>query len=421
MAGDSRPDWAARIKREREARGWSQARAVANLRATYARRTRGKDAGSQESLLRQWKDWEAGRVKPQHWAPYIAEAFGGVTADFFPAPKLAEDSLIAQVGIDTAELVARLNQSSVDATAIRALRVTTDRLCTEYRHRANNELRTEGQEWLRQVSGLLDHRMTYQQHGELLSIAGMLALLVGCVEYDSGQQTAAETTRRFALELGTELDDHNILGWAHEMAAWFALTSGDLHNVVAASEIGIEIAHQRSVSVQLAAQAAKAWARLGNRRGVEVALDRGRALLESLPRPENPDHHFQVDPSKWQFYEMDAYRILAEDHLAVMHAEQVIREGSGRPGQEGSPMRSAEARLTLAVAAARAGDVEGAAGQGIEALSGPRRSLPSLLMVGRELAHEMAYVAGDDDPTVGDYVATLRDVAHSYDTTADNG
>lgn len=418
MAGDDRPDWAARIKREREARGWSQARAVANLRATYSKRTKGKEAGSQESLLREWKDWEGGRVKPQHWAPYIAEAFGGVTEDFFPTPREPNDTLITQVGIDTAELLARLNKSTVDATALRALQVTTDRLCTEYRHRDNGELRTEGQEWLRKVSGLLDHRMTYQQHGELLSVAAMLALLVGCVEYDSGQKTAAETTRRLALELGTELDDRNILGWAHEMAAWFALTAGDLHHVIAASELGIEVAGERGVSVQLAAQSAKAWARLGNRRGVEVALDRGRTLLESLPRPENPDHHFQVDPTKWQFYEMDAYRILAEDNLAVMRAERVLSEGAGRPGHEGSPMRNAEARLTIGVAAARSGDVETASRLGIEALAGQRRSLPSLLMVGSELAHEMAYVAGEDDPTVSDYLATLRDVAHSYQASA---
>ncbi len=331
MAGETRPDWAARIKREREARGWSQSRAVANLRATYARRTKGKEAGSAESLLREWKDWEAGRVKPQHWAPYIAEAFGGVTEDFFPTPRQANESLITQVGMDTAELVARLNKSTVDATALHALRITTDRLCTEYRHRDNDDLRAEGQSWLREVSGLLDHRMTYQQHGELLSIAAMLALLVGCVEYDSGQQTAAESTRRFALELGTSLDDRNIMGWAHEMSAWFALTSGDLHHAIAASEIGMDAAGHRSVSVQLAAQAAKAWARLGNRRGVESTLDRGRALLESLPKPDNPDHHFQIDPTKWQFYEMDAYRILADDDLAVMHAEHVIHDGAGAP------------------------------------------------------------------------------------------
>ena len=48
-----RPAWAARLVREREARDWSQSQAVANLRSAYARRNPGKDAGSNESLLRQ--------------------------------------------------------------------------------------------------------------------------------------------------------------------------------------------------------------------------------------------------------------------------------------------------------------------------------------------------------------------------------
>lgn len=61
--------------------------------------------------------------------------------------------------------------------------------------------------------------------------------------------------------------------------------------VVAASEHGMEEAGERGVSVQLAAQSIKAWARLKDRRQVEVALDRERSLLESLPRPSNPDHH----------------------------------------------------------------------------------------------------------------------------------
>jgi hypothetical protein len=61
--------------------------------------------------------------------------------------------------------------------------------------------------------------------------------------------------------------------------------------------------------VRLAAQRAKAWARMGDRRQVEVALDRGRYLLESFT-PHNLDHHFMVDPSKFDLYAMDCYRIL---------------------------------------------------------------------------------------------------------------
>jgi hypothetical protein len=48
-------------------------------------------------------------------------------------------------------------------------------------------------------------------------------------------------------------------------------------------------------------------------------------------------------------------------------------------------MRLAEAKFTLGVVHARQGDLEGAAQQGVKALSGDRKSMPSLLMVSRDL------------------------------------
>jgi hypothetical protein len=69
-------------------------------------------------------------------------------------------------------------------------------------------------------------------------------------------------------------------------------------------------------TLELAAQEAKAWSRIGDRRQAEVALDRGRRLLDALPYPDNLDHHFVVDPTKFDFYAMDCYRMLAEDKLA---------------------------------------------------------------------------------------------------------
>ena len=79
------------------------------------------------------------------------------------------------------------------------------------------------------------------------------------------------------------------------------------------------------MAVQLAAQEAKAWARIGDRRQTEVALDQGRRLLEAMPYPENLDHHFVVDPTKFDFYAMDCYRQLAEDRMAETLADEVIR------------------------------------------------------------------------------------------------
>ena len=174
------------------------------------------------------------------------------------------------------------------------------------------------------ITSLQGQRLTLKQHREILVLAGWVALLVGCVEYDMGDRHAAETTRQAAVSLGAEADHAEIMAWGHEMRAWINLTSGDYNGVVAAARNGTDITPHHSVAVQLFAQEAKAWARIGDRRQTELALDRGRRLLEVLPYPENLDNHFVVDPTKFDFYAMDCYRMLAEDRMAENLADEVI-------------------------------------------------------------------------------------------------
>src|SRR6266702_2613730 len=163
------------------------------------------------------------------------------------------------------------------------------------------------------------------------------------------------------------------------------LTGGDYNGVIAAAHAGTEAAPVHSVTVQLAAQEAKAWARIGDRRQTEVTLDRGRRLLEAMPYPENLDHHFVVDPTKFDFYAMDCYRHLGEDRMAETLAEEVIKSSTDFDGSERAPMRTAEARITLGVVAARQSDVDQATTYGEQALTAERKSLPSLVMVRRDL------------------------------------
>jgi hypothetical protein len=44
---------------------------------------------------------------------------------------------------------------------------------------------------------------------------------------------------------------------------------------------------------------------MGDRRLVELALERGRVLMESLPYPDNLDDYFTFDPDKFDFCAMD--------------------------------------------------------------------------------------------------------------------
>jgi tetratricopeptide (TPR) repeat protein len=308
----------------------------------------------------------------EFYRPIIAAAFGTVTHAMFPEPprRNGNAEIVSISGMETFEIVSRLHRSDVDNAPLEALRITADRLCSEYPYMPSEQLLMEGRQWLRRVVELHSKSLTLAQHREVLALSGWLALLVGCVEYDTGDRQAAETTRRAALSLASEADNAEVSGWAHEMRAWFALTTGDYRGVIAASQAGTELAAHHGVAVQLAAQEAKAWARIGDRRQTEVALDRGRRLLEGMPYPDNLDHHFVVDPAKFDFYAMDCYRLVGEDKLARTLAEEVLRAGTDFDGTERSPMRNAEARVTLGVAAAREGDLEQALIHGERALHG---------------------------------------------------
>jgi hypothetical protein len=338
--------------------------------------------------LRQWKRWEAGDVQPKEfYQPIIAAVFGTVTHAMFPvAPQRdAGSDVLAVTGMDTLELVSRLQRSDLDQATLDGLRIMADRLCSEYPFMPADQLLTEGRAWLRRITSLQGQRLTLKQHREILILAGWVALLVGCVEYDMGNRHAAETTRQAALSLGIEAEHAEIVAWGHEMRAWMNLTTGDYHGVIAAARNGTEITPHHSVAVQLFAQEAKAWARMGDRRQTEVALDKGRKLLDTLPYPENCDHHFVVDPMKFDYYAMDCYRTVGADSMAEHLAEEVIEANTDFDGLERAPMRMSEARITLGVVRARGGDLDGAVSLGMRALVGDRKSLPSLLMVSRDL------------------------------------
>lgn len=80
---EDRPEWSARLRREREARDWTQADVVSAMRIL---------AGTPlpEGLLDQWKRWERGRVKPdEFYRRLIAAVFGTVEESIFRPPSIS--------------------------------------------------------------------------------------------------------------------------------------------------------------------------------------------------------------------------------------------------------------------------------------------------------------------------------------------
>ncbi|MFX0577362.1 XRE family transcriptional regulator [Nocardia nepalensis] len=361
------------------------------------------------TLLRNWRRWESGESRPDDfYAPIIAAAFDTVTAAFFPKNRPnRDDELLSATGMDTLEFIGRLRMSDVSTATLDAIRITAERLCCEYPYTDPHDLHAEGTSWLRRITSLLDGRLTLSQHREILVLAGWVALLVGCVDYDLGRRTTAEATRRAAHSLGQEAENAEITGWSAEMAAWFALTQGNYRGAIEAVDPALVTCGKLGVGVQLSAQRAKAWARLGDRREVEASLAQGRAILERLDHPTNLDNHFVVDPQKYDFYAMDCCRVAGENPRAESYAREVIRNSTRADGTIRNPMRVSEAHLTLAVVAVRDRDLELAVHEGMRAFAGKRRSLPSLMWIAGEAAREMVE-RFPGDPRTMVYLDQLR-------------
>ncbi|MEU4579447.1 hypothetical protein [Nonomuraea sp. NPDC023979] len=290
------------------------------------------------------------------------------------------DALRAEAELyGTMELAQQLQASDVGTGTLEALAEAVDLLCRAYPVVPAGTLRDRTQKRLAQINHLLAGRLTLDQHRELLVITGWLTALLGCVHYDLGEREEAETARRTAFEMGRQVGHGELVGWAHEMSAWFALVEGRYEDVVTAARMGQAVAGTSSAMVQLTLQEARGLARIGDRREADRALTRGAEALGSLPMPEHPDHHFVFDHAKWVFYAATCYTWLADDDRAEEHARETIQMHTRPDGTSNAPMRVADAHIDLGIVHARRGDLDAAVDAGMAAFDFDRRSLSDLV------------------------------------------
>lgn len=89
------------------------------------------------------------------------------------------------------------------------------------------------------------------QYCEILTLASWIALLIACIENDSGDHQATESTRQAALSLGKRPIMPRS-GTGRTNTASISLTTGNYHGVITAERCGArwyEAVH--SVAVQL--------------------------------------------------------------------------------------------------------------------------------------------------------------------------
>jgi transcriptional regulator with XRE-family HTH domain len=305
-----------------------------------------------------------------------------------PDPALALSGEEAPDDLELIDLARRSEKSDLGAGTVEALWVAVDRLCRRYPTVPAPVLRADAARYLRYVLRLLDGRITLAQHRDLLVQAGWLAALLACVCYDAGAASQARTARRMTRQLGEQAGHGELVGWSFEIAAWFALVEGRYAETVALSEVGAAHAGPTNAGVQCTLQAARGYARLRDSR-VRDALNAGRALLDRMPEPSNPEHHFVFDRAKYEFYVATIYTWLgSDDTAAAEHARWVVGQCC-RPEGIRWPMRYADSQIDLALVAGRRRDLDEAVACGKAALVLERRSaqlIPRAVELERELA-----------------------------------
>jgi hypothetical protein len=299
---------------------------------------------------------------------------------------LPYDALRAEAEIfDRLELARLAEDSELAAGATEALNEMVELLCRAYPLTPAATLRDRTRSRLQHVIRLLGSRSNHDKHRDLLAIAGWLAALLGCLHYDIGEREGAEAARRAAYCWARQAGHGELMGWAFEMSAWFALMDGRFKQVIEFAQAGQGVAGASSAGVQLILQEANGWSQLGNGRQANAALTQGAAMLSRMPAPDHPDHHFIFDPSKWMHFAATCYVTLGDNNRAEEHALEVIAQHGRSDGTTSAPMRTARAQITLGIVAARRGELDQAVAYGHSAFRHERQSLTDLVSSSAEL------------------------------------
>jgi hypothetical protein len=206
---------------------------------------------------REWEEWDRLGARPPIAGPLPAEL-----ADD-PAQLQDADFLEGSArAVGQSDDGGQVNQTPrLHQGALEGVQRAVDRLRREYSSIRPAVLLPRAELRLAQLDGFLEGRLTLAEHRELLVTRGWLSLLMAALQFDLGDREAAEISRDAAHSLGREADHQEIVAWAFETPAWFALADHRLHDAVDLARAGQQVAPaDRSVLVATTLQEARAWA-----------------------------------------------------------------------------------------------------------------------------------------------------------------
>lgn len=226
------------------------------------------------------------------------------------------------------------------------------------------------------VDELIRGRHTLKELQELYVYAAWLSELLAWLAHDLGNSRAA---RAYALDCYTYADQAGhgeLCGWAADAMASIAMYSEHPGSAARAATQGADkVSTSHPLAVRLRAQAARAYARLGQREPCEIFFDEAQRLQERLPA--RAPSRFTIETGTLASYAMTAYPAsayvwLGDFETARTYGEAALAVHEAAPPSSRSPSREAIARFDLATALVHLGTPDDAVALGSQALTSTR-------------------------------------------------
>jgi len=285
------------------------------------------------------------------------------------APAAGADELPASDEIAAIELGRRALASDVGGRTCEQIELAVDDMAVAYHRTPPAALLPRVRTHLAYVTGLLGAKATLAERRRLTVSGGWLSLLAATVLADLHNDAAALACLHTAETLAREADHAEIGAWTYETRAWIDVTAGRYRQAVELARAGQDAAPRGSSALlQATAQEGRAHARLGDQAATRNALARVEALASPLRQPDQPEHHYKYDPAK-----AEAYVVTTLAWSGDPAAERLARDVLARfeAPAEGLPRhrRATAARLDLALALAKRGRLDEAAGAALDAVT----------------------------------------------------
>lgn len=330
------------------------------------------------------------------------------------APAGGED-VVMSAARESAGFVARAEQSNVGPHTLEQLEADIRRIVTTYPNRPVEPFFWEARELRNRTFELLEGRQPPGYTRDLYLAAGLLCGILANASFDLGRYDAAETQARAGFLCG-ELAGHNGLrAWLRGLQALMAYWDGRPHDAVRLAQSGRDFPPESGTAeIRLASLAARAYGQMGQRTEALASLRLAHELRERDNGADEPGGMMAFPLAKQLYCASSTYLWLdAPDALdqAERQAEQAIELFEADPPEQRRVGELSLARMDLAQARLRRGELEGAADQ-VHIVLGivSRRRLES---AGRSLERFARRISAGEAATTGT-AAALREAIASH-------